>query len=113
LGALVGPLAGGYLFAAVGFFNMCVIMGSFLVLCVPYVFFFTGQRGKFIVRPQDRKSNTADEEAVVAKNNDSNNPAAIAVAATNSGSEQVEDIPEIEKYIPKNEDDNNQITTKS
>jgi MFS family permease len=60
LGGLVGPLCGGYLFAAVGFFYMCVIIGCFLLLCVPYIYLFTGGRGKFIVRPQDKKAATID-----------------------------------------------------
>jgi transcriptional accessory protein Tex/SPT6 len=30
-------------------------MGAFLAACAPYVFFFTGERGKFIVRLQNKK----------------------------------------------------------
>lgn len=67
LGGLVGPLAGGYLFSAVGFFNMCVIVGCFLLVCCPYVFIYTGPKGKFIVTPQDRLVK-ADDEIIV--NND-------------------------------------------
>lgn len=54
LGGLVGPLLGGFLYGRIGFFNMCVVMGAFLAACCPYVFFFTGEPGKFIVRPQDK-----------------------------------------------------------
>lgn len=68
LGGLVGPLAGGYLFSAVGFFNMCIIVGCFLLLCVPYVYVFTGGRGKFIVRPQDRKTDSVEKEVVINDN---------------------------------------------
>lgn len=96
LGALVGPLAGGYLYSAVGFFNMCVIMASFLVLCGPYIFIFTGPRGKFIIRPQDKKSPTVDEETdVIADTIDitNNDP-----AASNSDRQEEEDISEIEVY---------------
>jgi MFS family permease len=55
LGGLVGPLLGGFLYGKIGFFNMCIVMGAFLAACAPYVFFFTGERGKFIVRPQDKE----------------------------------------------------------
>lgn len=68
LGGLVGPLAGGYLFSAVGFFNMCVIIGCFLLACCPYVYIYTGPRGKFIVRAADReKSAKIDEEIILNK----------------------------------------------
>ncbi|KAI8098142.1 major facilitator superfamily domain-containing protein [Gilbertella persicaria] len=56
LGGLVGPLLGGFLYDKIGFFYMCIVMGCFLILCLPYVFLFTGEPGKFIVRPQDKKS---------------------------------------------------------
>jgi Na+/melibiose symporter-like transporter len=55
LGGLVGPLLGGFLYGKIGFFNMCIVMGAFLAACAPYVFFFTGERGKFIVRLQNKK----------------------------------------------------------
>jgi hypothetical protein len=110
LGAVAGPLADGYMYAAVGFFKICVIMGSFLFLCSAYVFFFTGPRGKFIVRPQDRKSST-DEEVIVGI--DVNNSNHFAVV-NKTGSDQVEDIPEIESYVRLiKKDDSNQIHTKS
>ncbi|KAI7890333.1 major facilitator superfamily domain-containing protein [Mucor mucedo] len=71
LGGLVGPLAGGYLFSAVGFFKMCVIVGCFLLACCPYVYIYTGPKGRFIVRPGDReKSTKIDEEIIVNKDAD-------------------------------------------
>ncbi|KAI7902391.1 major facilitator superfamily domain-containing protein [Cokeromyces recurvatus] len=60
LGGLVGPLLGGYLYDRIGFFYMCVVIGCFLALCVPYIFVYTGEPGKFIVRLQD-KSNKSQE----------------------------------------------------
>lgn len=73
LGGLVGPLAGGYLFSAVGFFNMCVIVGCFLLVCCPYVYIYTGPKGNFIVRPQDRVVKR-DEEIDVTKTIDVDYP---------------------------------------
>lgn len=61
LGGLVGPLLGGFLYGKIGFFNMCVVMGAFLAACCPYVFFFTGEPGKIIVRPQDKKNKPTAE----------------------------------------------------
>lgn len=51
LGGIVGPLLGGYLYSAIGFFWLCIVAGCFLLVCAPYVFFFVGERGKLIVRP--------------------------------------------------------------
>ncbi|KAI8382349.1 major facilitator superfamily domain-containing protein [Blakeslea trispora] len=57
LGGLVGPLIGGFLYGEIGFLYMCIVIGAFLVVCVPYVAIFTGERGKWIVRPQDKCTN--------------------------------------------------------
>ncbi|CAO3627750.1 unnamed protein product [Mucor hiemalis] len=64
LGGLVGPLVGGFMYSSIGFFNMCIVVGCFLLLCVPYVYVYTGGRGKFIVRPQDRKIAESEEEKI-------------------------------------------------
>lgn len=57
LGALVGPLMGGFLYSSVGFFKMCIIGGCFIMGCIPYIYVFIGEIGKFISRPEDRKIN--------------------------------------------------------
>ncbi|KAI9471017.1 MAG: major facilitator superfamily domain-containing protein [Benjaminiella poitrasii] len=73
LGGLVGPLLGGYLYDKIGFFYMCVVMGCFLVICAPYVFKFTGEPGKFIVRPNEREDQSPDmieiDSEIAAENN--------------------------------------------
>jgi MFS family permease len=48
LGALVGPLIGGYAYGRIGFFYLCVVMGCLLFLCVPFIYFYTGTPGKII-----------------------------------------------------------------
>ncbi|OBZ91567.1 putative MFS-type transporter C18.02 [Choanephora cucurbitarum] len=62
LGGLVGPLLGGFLYDRIGFFYMCVVIGAFLIVCAPYVALFTGERGKWIVRPQDKETPKQKEE---------------------------------------------------
>ncbi|CAO0800469.1 unnamed protein product [Mucor circinelloides] len=102
LGGLVGPLLGGFLYGRIGFFNMCVVMGAFLAACCPYVFFFTGEPGKFIVRPQDKvQAPTAAmvqvEEEVAAENQ----LGVIATAASRAdGDAKSDEIEEIETDIP-------------
>lgn len=96
LGGLVGPLLGGFLYGRIGFFNMCVVMGAFLAACCPYVFFFTGEPGKFISRPQDRKNTPTAamvevEEEVAAENR---------LGATLRAADTNDDIQEVETSIP-------------
>lgn len=64
LGGIVGPLIGGFMYSSIGFFNMCIVVGCFLLICVPYVFIYTGGKGKFIVRPQDKKTPESEEEKI-------------------------------------------------
>lgn len=96
LGGLVGPLLGGFLYGSIGFFNMCVVMGAFLAACCPYVYFFTGEPGKFISRPQDRKNTPTAamvevEEEVAAENR---------LGATFRAADTNDDIQGIETNIP-------------
>ncbi|KAI8637337.1 major facilitator superfamily domain-containing protein [Parasitella parasitica] len=101
LGGLVGPLLGGFLYGRIGFFNMCVVMGAFLVACCPYVYFFTGEPGKFIVRPQDKKNATTvammevEEEVAADRLGAIRRTTSRAVSDNNS-----EKIQEIEANIP-------------
>ncbi|KAI8077599.1 major facilitator superfamily domain-containing protein [Thamnidium elegans] len=44
----IGPLLGGFLYGEIGFFYLCVVMASFLVICIPYIYFFIGEPGKII-----------------------------------------------------------------
>ncbi|KAF7723162.1 hypothetical protein EC973_002297 [Apophysomyces ossiformis] len=55
-GALVGPIIGGYMYASIGFFWMCITMAVFLVLCAPLIYFYMGEPGKFIVRQAENAS---------------------------------------------------------
>lgn len=32
---------------------MCIIFASFLLLCCPYVYVYTGPKGKFIMKPAE------------------------------------------------------------
>ncbi|KAI9275278.1 major facilitator superfamily domain-containing protein [Helicostylum pulchrum] len=48
VGALIGPLLGGFLYGEIGFFYLCVVMACFLIICVPYIYFFIGEPGKII-----------------------------------------------------------------
>ncbi|CAO3659025.1 unnamed protein product [Rhizopus stolonifer] len=50
LGGIVGPLLGGYLYSAIGFFWVCIVLGCFLIVCIPYVFYFIGGRGLSIIK---------------------------------------------------------------
>ncbi|RCH82769.1 hypothetical protein CU097_003565 [Rhizopus azygosporus] len=70
LGGIVGPFLGGYLYKAIGFFWVNVVMGCFLLVCAPYVFVFIGERGKFIVRQkrnEDEPIRSEDTEVYAAK----------------------------------------------
>ncbi|KAG1065514.1 hypothetical protein G6F42_026815 [Rhizopus arrhizus] len=102
LGGLVGPLLGGFLYGRIGFFNMCVVMGAFLAACCPYVFFFTGEPGKFIVRPQDKvQAPTAAMVQVVEEVAAENQLGVIATAASRAdGDAKSDEIEEIETDIP-------------
>ncbi|KAI8368726.1 major facilitator superfamily domain-containing protein [Blakeslea trispora] len=42
-GCLIGPLLGGYVYSQLGFFYLCMILGSLLMLCVPFILLFTGK----------------------------------------------------------------------
>lgn len=50
LGGIVGPLLGGYLYSVIGFFWVCIAMGCFLIICIPYVFYFVGGRGLSVIK---------------------------------------------------------------
>ncbi|CEI99332.1 Putative Riboflavin synthase, alpha subunit [Rhizopus microsporus] len=70
LGGIVGPFLGGYLYKAIGFFWVNVVMGCFLLVCAPYVFVFVGERGKFIERQkcnEDEPIRSEDTEVYAAK----------------------------------------------
>ncbi|KAF1807020.1 major facilitator superfamily domain-containing protein [Mucor lusitanicus] len=101
LGGLVGPLLGGFLYGRIGFFNMCVVMGAFLAACCPYVFFFTGEPGKFIVRPQDKKQALTAamvqvEEEVAAEKQQ----LGVTTSTRAMGDADSDEIQEVETHIP-------------
>ncbi|KAG0188712.1 hypothetical protein DFQ28_004497, partial [Apophysomyces sp. BC1034] len=54
-----GPIIGGYMYAGIGFFWMCITMAVFLLICALPIYFYMGEPGKFIVRQQPE---TAAEE---------------------------------------------------
>ncbi|KAI8393496.1 major facilitator superfamily domain-containing protein [Radiomyces spectabilis] len=56
LGSLAGPLVGGFVYGAVGFFWLCIIIGCFLILCIPFPFRYMGGTKQFIIRKTTAKS---------------------------------------------------------
>jgi MFS family permease len=61
LGGVVGPLLGGYIYSAIGFFWLFIIMGGTYLISAPFVFYFIGERGEFIKR-SDQKTEELPEE---------------------------------------------------
>ncbi|CAO3689333.1 unnamed protein product [Umbelopsis vinacea] len=49
-GMLIGPLLGGFVYSAIGFFWLNIILGCVLLLCAPVVYFWVGAKGKLIQR---------------------------------------------------------------
>ncbi|PHZ08112.1 uncharacterized protein RHIMIDRAFT_248090 [Rhizopus microsporus ATCC 52813] len=54
-GFIVGSLLGGYLYTAIGVMWLYILLGVIFLIFTPYVFMFTGERGKFIVRSNQEK----------------------------------------------------------
>ncbi|KAG2172966.1 hypothetical protein INT44_004707 [Umbelopsis vinacea] len=65
-GTLVGPLMAGYVYSALGYFWLNVILGCIMALCIPIVWFWVGVKGKLIQRPSaatdPTKEPSLDEE---------------------------------------------------
>ncbi|ORY99408.1 major facilitator superfamily domain-containing protein [Syncephalastrum racemosum] len=69
VGMSIGPLMSGYVYAAFGFFWLCVVLGAFYAGCLPLVFCFAGKSGKLVVRPQPPSSTPAKDEKALADSN--------------------------------------------
>ncbi|CEG75250.1 hypothetical protein RMATCC62417_10324 [Rhizopus microsporus] len=54
-GFIAGSLLGGYLYTSIGVMWLHILLGVIFLIFTPYVFMFTGERGKFIVRPNQEK----------------------------------------------------------
>lgn len=55
LGGVVGPLLGGYIYSAIGFFWLFIIMGCIYLISAPFVLYFIGEPGEFIKRSDKKK----------------------------------------------------------
>ncbi|GAB5590830.1 hypothetical protein Unana1_05730 [Umbelopsis nana] len=47
-GMVVGPLLGGFLYSAIGFFWLNIVLGCVMLVCMPVVYFWVGVKGKLI-----------------------------------------------------------------
>lgn len=51
VGMSIGPLIAGYIYGALGFFWLCIVLAGLYVVGLPLVFLFTGKSDQLIVRP--------------------------------------------------------------
>ncbi|CAO3700694.1 unnamed protein product [Rhizopus microsporus] len=54
-GFIIGSLLGGYLYTTIGVMWLHILLGAIFLTFTPFVFMFTGERGKFIVRSNQEK----------------------------------------------------------
>ncbi|KAF7722854.1 hypothetical protein EC973_002656 [Apophysomyces ossiformis] len=59
-GALVGPIIGGYMYASIGFFWMCITIAAVLLICTPPIYLYMGEPGKLIVRQRKAETPVTD-----------------------------------------------------
>jgi MFS family permease len=50
-GMLVGPLLGGFVYSAIGYFWLNIILTCALAFCIPIIYFWIGAKGGLIQRP--------------------------------------------------------------
>jgi MFS family permease len=63
-GMLVGPLLGGFVYSAIGFFWLNIILACALVVCLPPIYFWIGTRGGGLIQRPAAKAD-ADKEVKV------------------------------------------------
>ncbi|KAJ2956909.1 hypothetical protein NQZ79_g7303 [Umbelopsis isabellina] len=82
-GMLVGPLLGGFVYSALGYFWLNIILTCALALCLPIIYIWIGAKGGLIQRPLPEGAEEATDEDKVGQH---------AAAATGEGLEKVSTI---------------------
>ncbi|CAO3627973.1 unnamed protein product [Cunninghamella blakesleeana] len=54
-GMCVGPILAGFVYGSIGFFWLCCIMSAMFLLCIPFVYLYTGGSRDIIVKNQQEK----------------------------------------------------------
>ncbi|CAO3583239.1 unnamed protein product [Absidia cylindrospora] len=58
-GMCVGPIIAGFLYTSVGFFWLCCILSACFIVCIPFVYLYTGGTRDFIIRPPVKVDDTS------------------------------------------------------
>ncbi|KAJ2956910.1 hypothetical protein NQZ79_g7305 [Umbelopsis isabellina] len=61
-GMLVGPLLGGFVYSAIGFFWLNIILACALVVCIPPIYFLIGVKGRGLIQRPVAKAESIKEE---------------------------------------------------
>ncbi|KAG0168855.1 hypothetical protein DFQ30_004220, partial [Apophysomyces sp. BC1015] len=77
-----GPIIGGYMYAGIGFFWMCITMAAFLLILVPPIYLYMGEPGKFIVRQRPAAAAEKTQPSILEATSSEETPQATAIEKT-------------------------------